>query len=88
MNGVGVQCTVWPWPFTSPKRGMEMPLYERRPLVGLNPHSPQKWHGMRTEPPMSVPMPSGEPRAAISAPSPPEEPPAVRRVSYALLVVP
>lgn len=46
--------------------------------VGLNPNVPQHNAGMRTDPPMSVPTPSGEPRMAIRAPSPPLLPPLVR----------
>ncbi len=34
--------------------------------------------GMRRDPPMSVPTPSGLPRRAISADSPPDEPPDVK----------
>lgn len=43
--------------------------------VGLMPQMPQKAEGKRMLPPMSVPKPSGEPPAAMRAPSPPEEPP-------------
>jgi hypothetical protein len=44
--------------------------------------------GMRIEPAMSEPMPNGEPPAAISAASPPDEPPEVRAVSHGLAVRP
>ena len=36
---------------------------------------PQKWLGMRMLPPRSLPSPSGEPRAATMAASPPVLPP-------------
>jgi hypothetical protein len=39
---------------------------------------PQKWHGTRMLPPVSFPRPRAEPRAAISAASPPVLPPGVR----------
>lgn len=38
------------------------------------------------EPPMSVPIPKQEPRKPTKAPSPPEEPPAVRVVLKGLTV--
>ena len=37
---------------------------------------PQKLAGILTDPPMSVPIPTGEQLAATRAASPPEEPPA------------
>eukprot|EP00967_Tisochrysis_lutea_P112376 scaffold177399_cov27-Tisochrysis_lutea.AAC.3 len=40
------------------------------------------------EPPMSVPSPKGEPNAAISAASPPDEPPGVRDLSQGLSATP
>lgn len=49
--------------------------YLMRFPVGLMPQMPQKAEGKRMLPPMSVPKPSGEPPAAMRAPSPPEEPP-------------
>jgi hypothetical protein len=39
---------------------------------------PQKWAGVRMLPPMSAAKPSGEPPAAMIAPSPPLPPPLVR----------
>jgi hypothetical protein len=50
---------------------MVRPLPVRRPGVGLKPNIPQKCAGIRILPPISEPMPSGAPRAAINAPSPP-----------------
>ena len=76
------------WPDRLPRRGTVIPLYERRSTVGLNAHSPVMNAGMRTEPPTSVPRPRGEPRAAMSAHSPPVEPPGLRPRSYGLHVVP
>lgn len=48
-----------------------------RPEVGLNPQIPQKDAGIRTLPPISVPIPRMDPPPATSAPSPPEDPPEV-----------
>lgn len=59
-----------------------------RVAVGLKPYSPQQTAGIRTEPATSVPTPSGEPRKATSAPSPPLDPPAVRLVFQGLSVRP
>jgi hypothetical protein len=61
------------------------PLGLRRLEVGLKPWMPQKCAGPRMLPPMSEPMPSGEPHAAITAPSPPLEPPGVRSWLHGLL---
>jgi hypothetical protein len=41
--------------------------------VGLKPNKPQKCAGIRILPPISEPIPSGEPRAAIKAHSPPRK---------------
>lgn len=41
-----------------------------------------------TYPPMSVPTPSGLPRRAMSAPSPPEEPPGVMYLFHGFVVRP
>ena len=56
--------------------------------VGLCPNTPQKWAGLRIEPPMSLPISSPVSPAASAAADPPEEPPGVRPVSHGLLVVP
>ena len=40
------------------------------------------------DPPTSEPMPKGVPAAPMRAPSPPDEPPAVREVWYGLQVLP
>ncbi len=49
-----------------------------RPAVGFSPVMPQWRAGLRIEPPASLPIPSGEPPEAISAASPPLDPPGVR----------
>ncbi len=48
-----------------------------RPNVGLSPNSPVNAHGMRIEPPPSVPTVSGPIPEATAAVLPPEEPPGV-----------
>ena len=45
------------------------PSATRRPAVGLKAHTPHHAAGVRTEPPMSEPKPSGEARAATRAAS-------------------
>ena len=57
-----------------------VPWSEIRPKVTLSPTSPLKAEGMRTEPPVSLPMPAGARRAATATPVPLEEPPGVRWV--------
>src|SRR5699024_11466143 len=59
-----------------------------RPWVGLNPTMPQKAAGMRILPPPSVPTAQGPIPAATAAAAPPEEPPAVKRGSMGLQVMP
>ena len=68
-------------PDTWPPNGM-------RSAVGLKPYTPQQSDGMRMEPAMSVPIPSGEPLNATRAPSPPLDPPAVRLVLWGFSVRP
>ena len=51
-----------------------------RPNVTFRPTSPLKAEGMRTEPPVSLPMPAGASRAATATPVPLDEPPGVRWV--------
>lgn len=46
--------------------------------VGFRPHVPVKWHGMRMDPPMSLPRASGAHRDATRLASPPLLPPGVR----------
>src|SRR6267142_5093662 len=65
-----------------------LPAYDTRPCPGLNPKMPQYPDGMRMLPPASEPTPSTAPSAARSAPSPPEEPPAVCAADHGLHVQP
>ena len=51
------------------------------PAVGLNPQIPHMLAGILMLPPMSVPIPNTDPPAAISAPSPPDDPPGPRSMS-------
>ena len=52
-----------------------------RPNVTFRPTKPLKAEGMRTEPPVSLPMPAGVSRAATATPVPLEEPPGTRWVA-------
>lgn len=52
--------------------------------VGFRPQVPVKWHGMRMDPPMSLPNASGAQRDATRLASPPEDPPGVRPRSHGL----
>lgn len=58
------------------------------PDVGLRPQIPHILAGILILPPMSVPIPSIDPPAAISAPSPPEDPPGPRFMSWGFKVRP
>src|SRR3954463_565944 len=59
-----------------------------RPNDALMPKSPVKLHGMRIEPPPSVPTASGPMPAATAATAPPEEPPGVFCLFQGLRVMP
>ena len=48
------------------------------PMVTLRPASPHQAQGMRTEPPVSVPIAHGTRRAATETPEPLLEPPGAR----------
>ena len=61
-----------------------MPACDQRPVVGRKPTMPHSAAGMRTEPPVSEPMPPGTSRAATATPVPPLEPPGMRVGSYGL----
>ena len=63
-------------------------MFGTSPGDGLWPNTPQKKAGTRIEPPMSEPTPNGEAPDPTAAPSPPEDPPAVRSGSYGLFVQP
>jgi hypothetical protein len=57
-----------------------MPLRETRPTVGRRPASAWCAEGARTEPPVSVPIPTTAKLAASAAAVPPEEPPVPKAV--------
>src|SRR3954471_9676047 len=59
-----------------------------RPKDGLMPKRPVKLHGMRIDPPPSVPMASGPIPEASAAAAPPEEPPGVLSGFHGLRVMP
>lgn len=63
------------------------PLTGSRSAVGLNPNTPLLAAGDLIDPPISVPIPRIEPRRPTRAPSPPEDPPAVRVVLCGFTVV-
>ena len=56
--------------------------------VGLKPAMPQNAAGMRTDPPVSVPIPTTAWPSATDTAAPEEEPPGIRRRSYGLPGVP
>ena len=58
------------------------------PADGLREAMPQQLAGLRNEPPMSLPSPTGDIPDASAAASPPEDPPAVRIGSQGLRVRP
>src|SRR5207248_5365124 len=64
------------------------PLAGMRPGVGFSPQIPQKCAGTRMDPPPSLPTPPAEHPLAMTAASPPLEPPAVRDKSQGLLLRP
>ena len=49
-----------------------------RPIVTLRPVRPHQADGIRTDPPVSVPIAHGTMRAAVAAPEPLLDPPAAR----------
>ena len=71
-----------------PKGTLKRPVSGTRPAVGRKPTMPQKAAGTRTDPPMSLPRPRGDPHAATIAPSPPLLPPDDRSGFQGLLVRP
>src|SRR3954468_1042374 len=72
----------------APGGGGRCPRIGMTPHVGLSPYTPQKWAGIRIEPPRSPPNSRPERAAATAAAAPPDEPPGVRPRSQGLLVVP
>ena len=71
-----------------PSEKLPVPRSGSRPADGLNPAMPHTAAGLRELPPMSVPRPSGEPHAAITAASPPLDPPGERSASHGFTVRP
>lgn len=65
-----------------------LPHIGNRPALALKLHIPQKCAGIRTLPPISVPISILLPPHATSAPPPPVEAPAVWFESYGLVVRP
>ncbi len=59
-----------------------------RPKLALKPTTPLNEAGIRSEPPPSVPMPTGPSPAATAAEAPPLEPPGVSFVFQGLRVMP
>src|SRR5262245_48373959 len=59
-----------------------------RPNDGFRPKSPVNAHGIRMEPPPSVPIVSGPKPAATAAAPPPEDPPGVFIVFHGFRVIP
>ncbi len=58
----------------------KQPAVGTRRAVGLKPTTPLNAAGMRTEPPVSVPIPASAMPSATETPAPAEEPPGMRRV--------
>jgi hypothetical protein len=58
------------------------------PAVGLIAAMPQQFAGLRSEPPMSLPSPSGDIPLASAEASPPLDPPAVTAALHGLRVSP
>ena len=73
---------------TSPSAAGKWPVLGTIQAEHLWPNTPLKKAGRRIEPAMSDPRPIGDPPAPTAAPSPPDEPPAARRGSYALRLRP
>ena len=65
-----------------------MPACDQRPVLGRRPTMPHSAAGMRTEPPVSEPMPPGAMRAPTATPTPPLEPPGMRVRSYGFRAAP
>ena len=59
-----------------------------RPMEGLSDAMPQQWAGLRSEPPMSLPRPTGVMPVASAEASPPLDPPAVRSGFHGFRVSP
>ena len=70
------------------RTGLVCPPSGIRLADGRMAYVPLQMAGIRIEPAMSEPIPRTEPRMAIKAPSPPDEPPAVRLDRWGLRVRP
>ena len=57
-----------------------IPAVDTRPTVGRSPTNALCADGARTDPPVSVPMPTTPKLAAMLAPVPPDEPPVANAV--------
>ena len=66
----------------------QVKTYPTRQVVGLMEKIPQKAAGTRALPPMSLPIPNGDPPAAMRHPSPPDDPPGVRSLLCGFIVKP
>lgn len=75
-------------PVNPPREELVWPPYGMRSAEGRNAYVPLQMAGIRIDPAMSVPTPSTDPPMAIKAPSPPDEPPAVRFDRWGLSVRP
>ena len=76
------------WPHSAPSTGSIVVAWGTRCMVGRIPTTPLQNAGARSDPPMSLPNPSGDIRAPIAEPSPPLEPPGVSAGFHALPVRP
>ena len=81
-------CTAISWMLTGLSAGSMTVAEGIRPNVGLSEQMPLHWAGQRSDPPRSLPRPSGVMPVARAAPSPPLEPPGVRDASHGLRVAP
>ena len=66
---------------SSEKESGKQPSCGTRRAVGLKPARPFRAAGMRTEPPVSVPMAATAMPSATETAAPEEEPPGIRRFS-------
>src|SRR3984893_18132525 len=63
-------------------------VFRGPPVDGRKPTMPQNAAGIRTEPPVSVPRPTGVIRAEMATPVPPLDPPGTRFMSYGFFANP
>ena len=64
-----------------PGGGGTWPRIGSTPQLGFNEHTPQKFAGTRSDPPMSEPISSGVMPVASAAAEPPDDPPGTRVTS-------